>query len=335
MRGTARLGDRTTGTCSVHPGTIGGTIITSSDDVKGNSRGVARLGDTVLADCGHTALIITAAGFTKANSRGFARLSDLVQGPEYKGSITSCSGDVSGDDQVSVGGVNLPPDQNSQANAQTVINELGMSAIADSYETNSGATTYPPGAQTSPPGPITDASIVENNTVPDDKATPVTDCTMITTPVDYTFQLSTHFRLDQLSTKCIFPHAIKAQNGLSLSEIVCNLKALSEHVLEPIWAAHPNFRVNSAFRTKQNGKSQHEKGQAADLQWPGMSYDQLWVIVQWIKDNINYDQLLWEHGKSPWIHVSFNTKGNRSKSDANKVMTMYNDRFSPGLKKMA
>lgn len=334
MRGTARLGDRTVGTCRVHPGTIGGTIITASGDVKANSLGVARLGDTVLADCGHTAVIITAANIVKANSLGVARLSDLVQGAEYQGTIITCSPDVSGDDEVSVGGINLPPDQNSQANAQTILDDIGIGAIADEYETNSGATTYPPGPQTSPPGPITDASVDENDTAASEKATPVTDCSMITTPVDYTFQLSEHFKLDQLSIKCIFPHAIKAQNGKTLSEIVCNLKALSEHVLEPIWAAHPNFRVNSAFRTRQNGKSQHEMGQAADLQWPGMSYDQLWTIVQWVKDNINYDQLLWEHGNSPWIHVSFNTNGNRSKSASNAVMTMYNNKFSPGLKKM-
>lgn len=334
MRGTARLGDRTVGTCSVHPGTIGGTIITASEDVGANTRGVARLGDTVLADCGHTALIITAAGLTKANSRGFARLSDLVQGPQYKGTIITCSQDVAGDDVVTVGGISISPDQNAQQNAQTVINELGYSAIDDDYETNDGLDVYPPVPQTSPPGPITDAPVDENDTKPDDQATPVTDCTMITTPVDYTFQLSPHFKLDQLSIKAVFPHAIKAQNGLSLSEIVCNLKALSEHVLEPIWAAHPNFRINSGFRTKQNGKSQHEKGQAVDLQWPGMSYDQLWTIVQWVKDNINYDQLLWEHGNSPWIHVSFNTKGNRSKTTSTAVMTMYKNKFSPGLKKM-
>lgn len=334
MRGTARLGDRTVGTCSIHPGTIGGTIITASEDVQANSRGVARLGDTVLADCGHTAVIVTAAALTKANSRGFARLSDLVQGPEYSGTIVTCSNDVSGDDEVSVSGVNLPPDQNSQTNAQTLLTDIGFSAIADEYETNSGSSTYPPAPQTTPPGPITDAPVDEDDSKPAEQATPVTDCTMITVPVDYSFQLSEHFKLDQLSTKCIFPHSIKAQNGLTLSEIVCNLKALSEHVLEPIWAAHPNFRVNSGFRTRQNGKSQHERGQAADLQWPGLSYNQLWAIVQWVKDNINYDQLLWEHGNSPWIHVSFNSKGNRPKSDARSVMTMHNNKFSPGLKKM-
>ena len=30
----------------------------------------------------------------------------------------------------------------------------------------------------------------------------------------------------------------------------------------------------------------------------------------WIKDNLEYDQLIWEFGK--WIHVSFNLKQNRN-----------------------
>ena len=118
MRHVARLGDRTVGTCSVHSGTIGGTIITASEDVKANSLGVARLGDLVQADCGHIAYVITAAHLTQANSRGYARLSDLVQGPEYKGTIVTCSPDVAGDGIVSIGGVDLPPNQNSQENAQ-------------------------------------------------------------------------------------------------------------------------------------------------------------------------------------------------------------------------
>lgn len=335
MRGCARLTDRTLGNCSVHGPNIGGTIITASPDVIANSIGVARLADSVLADCGCSAMVITACGTVVANSRGVARLSDLVQGPTYIGSIVTASPDVFPDDIVMIGGVMLPADQNTQSNAQTLINTLGASAIADEYETNSGSDAYPPPPQTTPPSPITEDAEEENNTRPEDQPTPAVDCTMITTPIDYKLQLTPRFKLEDLSIKALFPHAIKAQNGLSVSQIACNLKALAENVLEPIWVQYPNFRVNSAFRTKQNGRSQHELGEAADLQWPGASYDELWAIVNWIKDNINYDQLLWEHGNAPWIHVSFKAAGNRSKSSPNAVMTMYRNKFSPGLKKMA
>lgn len=334
MRGVARLGDRCIGACVVHGPNIGGTIISASGDVIANDKGVARLADTVRADCGHIALIITCAATCVANDRGVARLNDLVKGPEYSGKIISASADVSEDDIIMIGGVTLPADQNSPENASKVIRELGISAIADSYETSVSDGKYPPSEQTSPPPEIDEPPVQSTDERPEDKATPVTDCSAIVIPVDYDFQVSTNFTLGKLSVKCIFPHAIKAQNGLTLQQIACNLKALAEHVLEPIWAKYPNFRVNSAFRTRQNGKSQHEKGQAADLQWPGISYDEYWTRINWIKDNINYDQLLFEHGNSPWVHVSFNVDGNRPKSASNAVMTMYKDKFSPGLKKM-
>lgn len=313
---------------------MGGTLITGSPDVITNDRSTVRLADSVQADCGCMALVITAAGTVITNDRGTARLNDTVGASSYTGQIITASADVFADDMVSAGGVNLPPDQNSPANAENLIMLLGSNAIDDEFEINDGLDVYPPVPQTSPPGPITEESVEDNNERPDEVATPVTDCSMITTPVDYSFQLSEHFKLDQLSVKAVFPHAIKAQNGLNLSQIVCNLKALAEHVLEPIWDQHPNFRVNSGFRSRQNGRSQHEMGQAVDLQWPGLTYNELWTIVNWVKDNINYDQLLWEHGKAPWVHVSFNTAGNRPKNAANAVMTMYNNKFSPGLKKM-
>lgn len=334
MRGVARLGDRCIGACAVHGPNIGGTIISASGDVIANDKGVARLADTVRADCGHIALIITCAATCVANDRGVARLNDLVKGPEYSGQIISASADVSEDDIIMIGGVTLPADQNSPENASKVIREIGISAIADSYETSVSDGKYPPSEQTSPPPEIDEPPVQSADERPEDKATPVTDCSAIVIPVDYDFQVSTNFTLGKLSVKCIFPHAIKAQNGLTLQQIACNLKALAEHVLEPIWAKYPNFRVNSAFRTRQNGKSQHEKGQAADLQWPGISYDEYWARINWIKDNINYDQLLFEHGNTPWVHVSFNVDGNRPKSASNAVMTMYKDKFSPGLKKM-
>lgn len=335
MRGVARLGDRTLGSCIIHGPGIGGSIITASSDVVCNDYGVARLNDVVQADCACIAYIITACSTVQVNDRGCARLNDSVGNSSYNASIISASADVFADDVVIIGGVMLPANQNSAENASAIINSVGPSAIDDDYETNDGLDVYPPQPQTTPPPPIDDPAQAENNDRPDDVSVPVTDCSMITEPVDYNLQLSTHFTLGELSVKCVFPHALKAQNGLKLPEIACNLKALAEHVLEAIWAQYPGFRVNSAFRTRQNGRSQHEKGQAADLQWPGISYDEYWERVNWIKDNINYDQLLFEHGNSPWIHVSFNTSGNRSKSAPNAVMTMYRNKFSPGLKKMA
>jgi uncharacterized Zn-binding protein involved in type VI secretion len=95
MRGVARLGDRTHGVCYAHktPLTIGGSIITASSDSDCNSRGVARLGDTVQADCGHTSNIVTASENADCNGRGVARLGDNVSGV-YVATIITASVDT-------------------------------------------------------------------------------------------------------------------------------------------------------------------------------------------------------------------------------------------------
>lgn len=238
---------------------------------------------------------------------------------------------------ITVAGVSMPSNQNSFKNAEPLISNVGYSGVDDEFDVNDGASVYPPMPQTSAPPPIPPMEIAQDDDEPQPEppVTPVSDCTMITLPIDYEFQLSPHFKLRELSIGCIFPHAIKAQNGLTEAQIVCNLKALAENILEPLRAQHGVFRINSGFRTRQNGRSQHEKGQACDIQFPNKSYNEMFAIAQWAKDNLNYDQLLWEHGNRPWIHISFNQAGNRPKSASNSVMTMYKDQFSTGLKKIA
>lgn len=91
MTGVARLGDRTVGTCSIHGANIGGTIVTASGDNMVNGKPTARLGDRVLADCGHVSLIVTSSTNVKANGRGVARLGDLVGAGEYTATIITSS----------------------------------------------------------------------------------------------------------------------------------------------------------------------------------------------------------------------------------------------------
>jgi len=95
-RGTARLNDRTFGTCSAHPTPIqvGGTIVTASPDTKINNRGVARINDIVRTDCGHTSKIITGSGTVKVNGRLHARLNDDVGNGPYTAKIITASGDT-------------------------------------------------------------------------------------------------------------------------------------------------------------------------------------------------------------------------------------------------
>lgn len=95
MLGIARLGDRTFGVCSCHntPITVGGSIITGAFSTTVNGLPVARLGDTILADCGHTATIITSSVSTTVEGIGVARLGDQGTGC-YVCSITTASPDT-------------------------------------------------------------------------------------------------------------------------------------------------------------------------------------------------------------------------------------------------
>lgn len=95
-RPVARLNDKTFGVCSAHthPISVKGKIISASTDTLANNRGVARLNDTVLADCGHTSKIISASEDTLTNNRGTARLNDKVGAGPYSAKIITGSTDT-------------------------------------------------------------------------------------------------------------------------------------------------------------------------------------------------------------------------------------------------
>lgn len=92
-RGIARLDDETYGFCTSHNKNVSGRIITASEDHLTNGRGTARIGDTVLADCGHTGDIVTGKEDQFVNGQGVARLEDTFDGI-YKGEIITASEDT-------------------------------------------------------------------------------------------------------------------------------------------------------------------------------------------------------------------------------------------------
>lgn len=331
MTNVTRVGD----TCVPGPsGGVSTNALTGSPNVNANMLPVHRVDDSwILPNPNHK----TATGSPDVfiNGKPVARVFDTTN----IGSIinTGSPNVFANESFMTVAGVVILTNQNSFKNAEPLISNVGYSGIDDEFEVNSGGNVYPPLPQITPPTPIPPKEIEHEDDVPppEPPTPPPPDCSLITLPINYDFQLSTNYKLRNFSINCVFPHTIKAQNGLSESEIVCNLKALAENVVEPMRAKWGIFRINSGFRTRQNGKSQHEKGQACDIQFPGMSYNDMFAIAQWVKDNINYDQLLWEHGNRPWIHVSFNRAGNRPKNASNSVMTMYRNHFSSGLKKIA
>ena len=76
------------------------------------------------------------------------------------------------------------------------------------------------------------------------------------------------------------------------------------------------LRVSSFFRNEATNKavggsstSQHVKGQAIDIQGTGKVTNKM--IFDYIKENLDYDQLIWEYGtdQNPaWVHVSYVSK---------------------------
>lgn len=150
--------------------------------------------------------------------------------------------------------------------------------------------------------------------------------------VDYTVMLSPNFSLRSVSLGAVVSqYPIKAQGGLSAEDIVCNLKNLAENVLEPLKAKYPNMIVTSGFRTG-SGTSQHLKGEAVDIQIKNASKSFYMEVAKWIKDNLPYDQFLFEQKsygtRMPWLHISL-TRGRKQRS---QVLTFFNNKkYANGL----
>jgi hypothetical protein len=157
---------------------------------------------------------------------------------------------------------------------------------------------------------------------------------------DYDQYLSPNFKVRDFTINAVFPYQLTDYNSTYTAQVrFDNLKALAVNVAEPLRAALGNININSGLRnitSASSGLSQHVKGQAFDAQFTGWSYERYWENASWIKDNIKYDQFIFEHSSVTglaWYHLSFNTSGNRAANDPNKVLTMYKNNYSPGLKK--
>jgi zinc D-Ala-D-Ala carboxypeptidase len=123
------------------------------------------------------------------------------------------------------------------------------------------------------------------------------------------------------------------QKGISNKpneEQVENMKLLAEEVFEPLreWVDAP-IKVNSMFRSlelntalKGSKTSSHMNGEAMDI--TSMGGKSNLEMFHWIKDNLEFDQLIWEFGKEPkWLHVSFNKDNNRKQVLVTKKRGVY------------
>jgi hypothetical protein len=107
------------------------------------------------------------------------------------------------------------------------------------------------------------------------------------------------------------------------AEHIENMKVLAQHIFQPIREHFGKpIHVSSGYRSKNLNKaiggsqtSQHSKGQAMDIDMDGSDISNR-DIFMFIKDNLEFDQLIWElgtKGNPDWVHVSYNTNGNQRK----------------------
>ena len=94
-----------------------------------------------------------------------------------------------------------------------------------------------------------------------------------------------------------------------------NMANVALNVFEPLreWVGGP-IKINSFFRSKNLNKaiggsyrSQHCEGRAMDLD-DTHGYKTNAEMFNYIKDNLNFDQLIWEFGNDEnpnWVHVSY------------------------------
>ena len=124
----------------------------------------------------------------------------------------------------------------------------------------------------------------------------------------------------------------KGISNMPTPEHLENFKKLAENVFQPIRehfgvpihissgyrSAALNKAIGGAGKTV-NGvyipSSQHCTGEAIDIDMDGTSVTNA-QIFNYIKDNLNFDQMIWEFGTDTnpdWVHVSYESTGKQRK----------------------
>jgi hypothetical protein len=306
-------------------------IITSSVDVISGNLGQARVTDMTIAFCDeeHVGQVITGAPNAFANSLNKARIGDQVVGCNIGVIVTG-----NPTHQIGEGGGSPAPYAIVDFQGQKILyTEVDFGNLDDEQEINDGLNVYKPkgGASTKMEAARSKAlevapktTVAQEATPAPQQATPPTQCIDVPDPPPGNFQLSPNFVLSELSSNAaVSRYPVRAQQGLTVADIVCNLQAWAVSVGEVLCGQYGKTRllVTSGFRTGSS-TSQHEKGQACDVQFPGKTNTEIYNIALWVKTNVPYDQMILEYaGNRPWIHLSFNRAGNRPASASNKFGT--------------
>jgi len=97
--------------------------------------------------------------------------------------------------------------------------------------------------------------------------------------------------------------------------VLSNMRLVANVCFEPLrnWYRNP-ITINSFYRCPDLNKrvggsktSQHMTGEAIDIDVH--DDDENRKLFDWCKDNLEFDQLIWEYG-GKWVHISYRADGN-------------------------
>jgi hypothetical protein len=149
-------------------------------------------------------------------------------------------------------------------------------------------------------------------------------------------KLSKYFTLEEMiHSDTALRHDI--DNTINDPVILQKLTNLAIYVADPIRIKFGKYSPTCAYRcpplnklVKGQSNSQHCKGEAMDFEVIGIDN---YKLATWIKDNIEFDQLILEYYKegvpeSGWVHVSYVHNNNRK-----QILSKHtgNEHYLPGL----
>jgi zinc D-Ala-D-Ala carboxypeptidase len=136
----------------------------------------------------------------------------------------------------------------------------------------------------------------------------------------------------RLSENLLLSEVIRSESAKRLGidnmpkgEHLINLKLLAKNIFQPI---RDHFKVpihiSSGYRSpalnsavKGSLTSQHCSGEALDIDMDGSPHGVTnKMVFDYIKDNLNFDQIIWEFGtpaNPDWVHVSYSASGKQRK----------------------
>ena len=148
-------------------------------------------------------------------------------------------------------------------------------------------------------------------------------------------KLSENFRLSEL-TRSDTATRLGIDNTPNEEQLE-NLRMLANQILQPTRDHWGSLNISSGFRClglnrelRSEDTSQHLSGEAADMEKYGVDN---YVLACWIRDNLEFDQLILEFytsgdPSSGWVHVSNKASGNR-----NQCLTINKGTVKRGLVK--